>query len=107
MVARTATIVGPSAHPVEDFGRDHHLVAPGLEDAAQQLLGGTPHPAIIAKAVDVGAVDEVDSGVDGVLYEPPDEFWELPDNFYPSLRLIETAESLVDDGALNFDGKEG
>ena len=25
----------------------------------------------------------------GMLYEPPDEFWELPDNFRPSLRLLE------------------
>jgi hypothetical protein len=52
------------------LGSDYNLVAAGLEDAAQYFLGSATHPSGIAQPVDIGTIDEVDAGVDGVVDEP-------------------------------------
>ena len=65
-----ALVVGALAHRAVHLRRDHHVVALLLEDAGQHLLRSAAHPPVVAQAVDIGAVDQVHSRVDGMLDEP-------------------------------------
>jgi hypothetical protein len=60
-LAREAGGVGVFAHGAVELGGDHHLVAPGklAHRAAQELFAG-------AVGVDVGGVEEVDAGLEGL-----------------------------------------
>src|SRR5439155_14626966 len=60
-VPAVALVVQPLAHRAVDLRREHDRVAPALQRLADDLLG----PAL---AVDVGRVNEVDLGVDGVAH---------------------------------------
>ena len=65
VVAREPDVVGAIADTTKDFGGDHQVIAVALEDASEDLFGGTGVAPIIFEAVDIGAVDEVNTEFDG------------------------------------------
>ncbi len=64
VLARGADVVGARPGPERALGRQDHLVPPPFDRLAQHRLG-------LAAAIDVGAVEHVESGVQADVEQPP------------------------------------
>ena len=67
VIARQTGVVGPVADAAGHLRGDHEVVAVPPEYARQNLLRRAAGLVHVPKAVDVGAVDEVDPQLDGPL----------------------------------------
>src|SRR5579871_1187615 len=59
---RESDLIGTFAHAAVDFGRNHHILALRAERFAQ-------HGFRFARRIDIGRVEEIDAGVDGVFHQ--------------------------------------
>src|SRR5262249_47717620 len=67
VLARQALVPGTRPHGAEALGRDHEVLPPALEPAAENLLGAPDGLEVAAHRVDVRGVEERDAAGRGAI----------------------------------------